>query len=91
MSRGIFRLWITCSVAWVGFAVFRFVSACSADSAGIHWCQIGSGDWQKEIGQFALSDYADLVGFAAAPPILFGLVILTVGWILNGFRAKSNA
>lgn len=91
MSRGIFRLWIVCAAAWVGFAAFRFLSTCSTDSAGVRWCQLGTGDWQKELSQFALSDYAEIVGFAAVPPILFGLAILTIGWVFNGFRQKSNA
>ena len=82
--RGVIRLWLILSILWIGFIVWRSDLACSFKAAmgfTAPWCQFPLIEPQDY--------YLALTFRILGAPLLVGIAIIAVFWIIEGFKRRG--
>jgi hypothetical protein len=85
IRRGILRLWIVASLAWIALSGWWFWNSCVPDQDGWLWCSIGEGDWIVELQYFGWRDVLRIAMWFLGPPILGFTLGGAALWIGKGF------
>ena len=93
LRRGLFRVWITGSLLWMGgWLIFVWLSCDRRNIpeplGGGHaiFCRTSLlDDWMTQTRYFDFTDYGHIVGTALGPPVAFLAAAYALGWIIRGF------
>lgn len=83
LHNGIYRLWLLLSLIWMGAIVWRSDLSCSLKNGlGVTapWCQFPLVDAQDYYSHLALRLFS--------APIVAGIGILALAWVIEGFRRR---
>jgi hypothetical protein len=77
IRRGLWRLWLVLTVAWLGFAIWT--------TPDLQTClfRIGSGQW---CDHWTTHDYLAAVGVLFGGPVALLVLGCAVFWITSGFK-----
>lgn len=100
LRRGLFRIWLAGSLAWLGFISWQYFSRCHYGSSHpfekspiVLWCPVKREKGLILGGNVHEFGFYDLVAIATAffgPPVTAFILGLVVLWIVEGFKPKSN-
>ena len=84
---GLFRAWIVASICWVAFIAWRSDLACplhliGLTSAGGPWCEFQNAE--------PLKYYSRLAVEMIVAPLLAGVALLAIIWVVDGFRRRPR-
>jgi len=86
---GLFRLWILGSICWVAYWFWDNWPTEEEDELFLtclrRWTGVEKGEWCE----FKLSGLGALLIEIFRPPLLVGVALLAVAWIVTGFQRRA--
>jgi hypothetical protein len=86
VRRGILRLWLVASAAWIAWTLWQSDVSCPLTAIGI---AVPNDPWCKDPLVDPIAYYSDLVVKALGPPVSAAILWFAALWISAGFRSRD--